>query len=155
MQTSRDNVSLGCAGLAVAGTATNSQFKTANALAFGIGGLSYLKAATDNIAFTADTGTSFTNLAASQQSCFFFMIDTAGAITVRQHSVQPAAAAAGYRAGGWDWPGDRDGKACIGAVRISCNASGAFTPGTTALNAANQTATYYNVAGDLGVPVPF
>lgn len=158
MLTKRDTMSLGCAGMAVAGTPALSAFKVTNILHYLIAGLAYIKAATDNIAwaiFVATPALAFTSLAASQQSVFFFFIDAAGAITVMQGKVVVGSTGASYVPGAFEWPGDDPTRACIGAVKVNCNASGAFVPGTTALNAANMTVTFYNAAFDYGVPIPY
>lgn len=156
MLTKRDNYSLGCAGMAVAGTPALSAYKITNILAYLIAGLTYIKAATDNIAWTLLTGQSaFVALAASQQSVFFFWLDSAGNARVTQGPVVASANASTYRAGFFEWPSDLAGYACIGAAKVACNASGAFTPGTTALNAANMTVTYYNAGPDYGVGIPY
>jgi hypothetical protein len=170
MLTKRDNMSLGCAGLALATTPALGAFKTSNALSYIIGGFAFFKAATDNIAQVAMPkvpAQPLVNLAANQQTCVFVSIDVAGNLFFEQAQRTPAAlgavgalvvpsiTASGYGAGGFEWPGETKGYAVIGAIKIATNATGAYVFGTTALNAANQTVTYYNAAGDYGVPVPF
>lgn len=158
MFTKRDSASLGAAGMAVAGTPALSAYKVTNAFSYLIKGLAYLKAATDNIVWTifvTSPVSVFTSLAASQQSIFFFFVDAAGAMTVRQGPVVAGTTGATYTPGAFEWPGDDATRACVGAVKVNCNASGAFVPGTTALNAANQTSTFYNAALDYGVPITY
>lgn len=155
MHTQRDNYSLGCAGLA-AGTA--GSVSIGNALHFAIAGRAYFKAATANIALVllASTPAQATqNLAANQVSCFFFFIDAAGTVTYRQFKdLKTGAGGAGYASGAFEWPGEEPGQACIGAMKIATAAAQTFTPGTTVPGTAN-TATFYNVADDLGVPIPY
>jgi len=50
-----------------------------------------------------------------------------------------------------EWPEVPANKVAIGAVKIETGAATTFTPGTTALDAANITDTYYNIVG--GVPI--
>lgn len=160
MQTSRDNHSFGCAGL-VAGT--GATVSIANAMAYAIAGRTYQKAAATNVAFALKTGgVALPVLAASQIGCIFLWLDTAGALTYSSATTSVGVArvainstAAGYAAGGFEWPQDEAAYACIGAIRIATNASGAFTIGTTALGAANTTAVFHNVGGDYGVSIPF
>lgn len=171
MITKRDNMSLGCAGLAVAGTPTSGAFKISNILHYIIAGLAYLKAATDNIAQVvlpiAAGGLPFVNLAASQISVVFVSIDASGAVFLHQGQatsqtqlggavyVVPSLTGAGYQTGAFEWPAEAKDYALIGAIKIATNASGAFVFGTTSLAAANQTVTYYNAAVDYGVAIPF
>ena len=68
--------------------------------------------------------------------------------------VKPSTTGAGYQAFDIEWPQEYATLCCIGAVKITTNASGSFTIGTTALGAANTTATFYNVANDYGVSIP-
>lgn len=167
MLTKRDNSSLGCAGLAVAGTPTNGQFKTSNILHVQADGQSYVKAATDNIAqvvfppFTiaalaaAAIGASKTlllwiHMRVSDGALFMEPASKAGALFA------PAGATgSGYVPGVFEPPQETRGYVLIGAIKIVTNASGAYTPGTTSLAAANQTVTYYNFGSDYGVPIPY
>lgn len=160
MHTARDNYSLGSAGL-VAGT--TSTISVANAVAYCIAGRSYLKAAALNVVLALKTGgVALPVLAANQASVIFLFLDAAGALTYSAAAksdgtarVGVSATGASYLPGAFEWPQEEAGFAIIGAVKITTNASGAFTIGTTALGAANTTATFYNVANDLGVSVPF
>lgn len=152
MRTNRDAFSLGAAGLAE-GTAANT-FKTTNPLTYVINGRSYLKAATDSIAFAVETAltAAFVALAAKQVCVFFFFIDSAGTITVAQSVVVGNAQAAGYVARAFDWP-EVANKACIGAMKIETNNAATYTPNVTDLAVADVVDTFYNVADDYGVPV--
>lgn len=153
MHTKRDNYSGGCAGLA---TGTTTTISVANAFAFAIAGRAYQKAAALNFAPALRTGaTAFVALAASQSTVFYVWIDIAGAVTLTQGKVGTSATASGYQAGAFEWPQDDSAYACIGAIKVTTNASGVFTVGTTAFGAANTTVTYYNVMDDYGVAIPY
>jgi hypothetical protein len=167
MMTKRDNYALGAAGLAVAGTPTNGQYKTSNLLSYTVDGVMKTKAATDNIAQTLAPFSVLASLAgcaigASRSLCLFIYIRASdGALfmdpAVRAGALEApvAATGTGYRAGAFETPPERPGYALIGAIRIVTNASGAYTPGTTSLAAANQTVTYFDFATDLGLPVTY
>lgn len=152
MQTPRDSYALGAALLAE-GTNANT-YKTTAALPYVVEGRTYSKAATDNIAFAAFTGTSFTALAAKQTCAFFFMIDAAGAITAIQSPIVPSTAGTGYRAGAWEWP-ERPSHACIGALVVRTDNAATFTAGSTDLGAADVVDTFYDNAGDYGRPITY
>lgn len=148
----RKSYSLGCAGLAE-GTNANT-FKTSNILHYVINGRSYVKAATDNIAFAADgTITSaFVQQTAKKVAVYFAFIDAAGAITWTQSTQYDNSQQPGYVARGFDWPVLAD-KACIGALKIDCQNSATFTPASVDLSATDVVDTFYNVADDYGTPV--
>jgi len=150
--TTRKSYSLGCAGLAE-GTNANT-FKTSNILHFNIGGRAYVKAATDNIAFAAETAltAAFVAQAALKVCIYHFFIDSAGAITVVQGTQYPATTEQSYQARAIDIP-FVDGKACIGALKIQTNNAATFTPASTDLGATDVVDTFYNFADDLGTPV--
>lgn len=172
MNSKRDNLSLGCAGLA-AGT-TAASIKTQNILHYQIGGRSYVKPATDNIAltpFVLTPAVPFVALAASSIGLFFVLVDVNGNIAIRQWAgnglagvagngataaiptAVPASNSAQYQPFNFEWPGEDAGWAIIGAFKVATNASGAYTAGTTSQAAANQVVTYYNVGQDLGVAI--
>ena len=153
MHTQRDNYSLGSAGLG-AGTGAGT-IKTQNILHYAIAGRTYAKAVTDNIALAAKGGAAIVALAANQVACLLLFIDAAGTITYRQSKTKTNSTGAGYTPGAFELVPDEADAACFGALKIACNASGAFTPGTTALNATGVTATFYNLGDDYGVPIPF
>lgn len=167
MMTRRDNYCLAMAGLAVAGTPTNGALKVTNITTILCEGQTYIKAATDNIAQALAPFSVLATLAAgaigaSKTICLWVFMKASDASIV----VQPAEllgalnapasiTAAGYKPGIFEQPPERVGYALIGAIRVATNASGAYTGGTTALNAANQTTTYFNFGPDLGVGVPY
>lgn len=134
--------SLGAAGLAE-GTNANT-FQIANAVPFVIKGRSYLKAATDNIAFSAG----HTALAASQTCIFAVCINAAGTVSTVQSEIVANADLGVTKA--IQCPDIPDNLACLGHIQVSTNASGAFTPASTDLGAANVFDAYVNYA--LGIP---
>lgn len=152
MRATRDAYSLGAAGLAE-GTNANT-FKTSNILHYVINGRSYVKAATDNIAFAVESSltSAFTALTAKQVCVFFFFIDSAGTITVSQTTPTYDSQSASYVSRAYDWP-EVANKACIGALKLDCQNSATFTVNSTDLGAADVVDTFYNVADDYGVPV--
>jgi hypothetical protein len=152
MKTSRDNMSLGSAGLAE-GTNANT-FQLAALLHFVIAGRAYRKAITDNIAMAVFPGTAFVALANHQVCTLFVMIDAAGTVTILQSAIKTASTGAGYVPGAFEWPGDYPDHACIGAIKVQTAAT-TFTPAATDLGAANVTDTYYDVAVDYGKPIPY
>jgi hypothetical protein len=141
-----ENYALTSGGFAE-GTDANT-FQHANAITACIEGRAVYKAATNNIAFAAFTGTSFTALAAKQTCAFFLMMSTAGAVTVIQSAIVPSTAGAGYQAGAWEWP-ERENFACVGALVVRTDGSATFTPGSTDLGATDVVDTFYNAV--LGV----
>lgn len=144
----RDSVSLGAAGLAE-GTNANT-FKTSNILHFLIGGRAYVKAATDNLPFSAG----HTSLAAKQTCAFFVFLDSAGAVTTVQSTVVANSQANGYQKGAWEWPMVTS-KACIGAIIVDAQNAAVFVPNTTDLGATDVVDTYANAALDYGVPITY
>lgn len=151
--TKRDSFCLTGAGIAE-GTNANT-FKTTNAISAEVEGRAVVKAATDNIAFAAFTGTTFTSLAAKQTAAFFHMMNAAGAVTQLQAAVKPSPAGTGYLAGAFEWPA-RDGYACIGATVVRTDNSAVFVPGTTDLGATDVVDTHYDATpGVYGKPITY
>ena len=114
-------------------------------LTFAIDGILYYKAdAATVIPLTAATAQ------AVSTSCLYLMqIDTAGTVSsVKGREVLTADLTDGSEV--LEWPVPADGKCPIGAVRIDTDSTHTFTPGTTALDAAGITETYYNL---ITVPV--
>jgi hypothetical protein len=97
----------------------------------------------------ADAATDLPLTAAAIQpvltKCIYLsVIDSAGAVTsVKGDAVLTAELTAGTRV--LKWPECPAGKAPIGAVKMTLASTATFTAGTTALDAANCTATYYNL----------
>ena len=153
MTTSRDNVCLTSPQLAE-GTNANT-FQIAAAFDAVIDGRNVRKAATDNIAFAAHTGTSFTALAAGQITAYFFMMNAAGTVTQIQSTVKVRPGLAAYEAGVWEWP-DRDGFVCIGALTVRTNGTATFTPGSTDLGATDVVDVFFNATpGVTAKPVSY
>ena len=148
MKSIRPCYSLGAAGLAE-GTNANT-FKTSNALHYVINGRSYIKAATDNLTFSAG----HTSLAAKQTCAFFVLLDTAGNVTTQQSAIKDSPAGASYVSGAWEWP-EVANKAVIGAMVVRTDNSAVFVPNTTDMGATDVIDTYHNVADDYGVPITY
>lgn len=146
MNPTRDNYALTAGGIAE-GTNANT-FKTTYAISAEIEGRAVYKAATDNIAYAAFTGTSITALAAKQTCAFFYMMNAAGTITVIQSPIKASTAGATYQPGVWEWP-DRAGFACIGATVIRTDGSATFTAGSTDLGASDVVDTHYDAVGSV------
>lgn len=148
MKSIRPAYSLGAAGLAE-GTNANT-FRLTNALAYVVAGRSYLKAATDNLAFSAG----HTALAVNQTCAFFVWLDAAGTVTTTQSAIRTSPAGAGYVPGAWEWPEQVD-KACIGAIVIRTANAATFTANSTDFSATDVIDTFHNVADDYGVPITY
>lgn len=146
----RDSYVLGSPVLAE-GTNANT-FKVTEDFKFVINGRSYHKDAADNIAFSAFTGTSLTAVAALKVVCFFFMIDSAGTITVIQDTTNTSPKTAGGTSVAYEWP-DKDGYACIGALTIRTDGSATFTAGSTDLGATDVVDTFVHPGASYGMPV--
>ena len=148
MLTTRDNVCMSVAGLAI-GT-TTSKAKTVNRLDYTIGGRAYSKAATDDL-FTL----SGTALAVNEVCAFFLWLDSSGAASITQSAIKKnSTAASGYVEGAFEWPSSPT-KACVGMLKVSTAVAPTVTPGSTALSASNVTTTYVNALGDYGAPVTY
>ena len=163
MQSKRDNLCVGTAGLGIGGTP--SQVAIGFDFPYQIAGRTFRKAATASVPLVPRAGTAPLSVPANSTQVLFFHVDPAGNVTYSQArqvvvsvgimaGLQPSLSAPGYTPGAIEWPQEDAGFAVIGAVKIATNATGAFVPGTTAFNAANQVATFYNVSQDLGVPIP-
>jgi hypothetical protein len=153
MFTSRDNVCLSSPGLAE-GTNANT-FQIARGFDAVIEGRTVRKAAADNVAFAAFAGTSFTALAAGQITCFFFMMNAAGTVTQIQTSVVARPGTSAYEPGVWEWPADRDGFVCIGALTVRTNGTATFTPGSTDLGATDVVDVFFDATVDYGKPIAY
>lgn len=113
---------------------------------FSINGIAYHKAeANTDVPLAAGTV-----VPALSKCLFLIVIDSAGTISsVQGTSELTADLVAGKRV--LHWPELPANKCAIGAVKIACANAATFTPGTTALDATDVTATYYDFAG--GMPV--
>jgi hypothetical protein len=151
--TTRDNVCLTSPQLAE-GTDANT-YQAAAAFDAVIDNRNVRKAATNNIAFAAFTGTSFTAQAAGTIAAYFFMMNAAGTITVIQSSIKPRPGLATYEAGVWEWP-ERDGFVCIGALTVRTNGTATFTAGSVDLGATDVVDTFINATpGVTAKPVSY
>lgn len=131
-----------------AGLAIGDGAKTGIALASTVGtgtdycidGIMYNKAdSATNVPLTAAT----TQVALSK--CLYLIcINASGTISsVKGTDVLTADLTAGTKV--LKWPAPSANTAVIGAVKIACASTATFTAGTTALDAANITATYYDL----------
>lgn len=110
---------------------------------FAIDGIGYHKAE----AATVLPLSAGTVVPANSKCLFVIQVDSAGAVTSTQG---PIVLTADLTAGKTvlHWPEPSDDKCPIGAVKIETGAV-TFTPGTTALDAASITTTYYNFVGGM------
>ena len=140
------NLCLGKAGLTVGTTST--KIKIATAIGYAINGVLYAKAITDNIALTA------ADAQAVSTSCLYLVcIDAAGTVsTVKGTEVLTADITSGKAVLTWPQPSSNDVVA-IGAVRVDTSASVTFIAGTTALDAAGITDTYYDLFAIPALPL--
>jgi len=92
-----------------------------------------------NKPFTADT------VQAVLTKCLYLVVvDSAGTVTtIKGTAVLSADLTAGTKV--LKWPELPANKAPLGAVKIALASTATFTPGTTALDATNVTATYYDL----------
>lgn len=123
------------------GTNANT-FKTAAAVAYAIDSICYLKAATDNLAFSAG----HTALAAGQSCLFGVVLDASGNVTTVQGNIVTTADLAA-KVAVLNWPRPPANKAVVGYIRVQCDNAATFTPGSTDLGAPDVVDTYYNTWG--------
>lgn len=115
------------------------------AIMYGIDGIGYTKAA----AATVLPLSVATVQAVSTKRLYLMVVDASGTVTsVAGRAVSTTALANGSDA--LEWPECPSDKAPFGAVKIETDSTHTFTPGTTALDAAGITETYYDIVG--GVP---
>ncbi|MEY3252291.1 MAG: hypothetical protein RL227_1264 [Pseudomonadota bacterium] len=143
---SRDNVCLTSAGLAE-GTNANT-YQILRAFDAIIANRNVRKAAADNIAFAAFTGTTLAAQAAGTIAAYFFMMDAAGAVTVIQAPTRVRPGLAAYEAGVWEWP-DRDGFVCIGCLTVRTNGTATFTAGSVDLGATDVVDVFIDATPDV------
>lgn len=122
------NGCFGCAGLAE-GTDPNT-FKTTNAVHYMIGGVAYIKAATDNIAMTAAAAQ------ADLTNCIYLVeIDANGTVSTLKGTETAGTASP---------PARSASKAVLGWIHVATS-GGTFTAGSTDLGAGTVTDTYVNL----------
>ena len=133
-------MSLTKAGLALGSTATQVAIlnPAGTGVVFAIAGIQYYKA---NAASTAITAAATQPLLTK---CIYLVcLDASGTLsTVKGKEILASDLLNGARV--IDWPDVPAGKCAIGAFKISLANAATFTAGTTALNATDVTATYYD-----------
>lgn len=108
---------------------TKSKVKTTATAEYCIDGQAYTKAATDNLFVFTDT----TVQPASSTRFYALCLDATGAASVINGTSTTL-------------PDVPSNLCLVGAVKIVTSAAGTFIPGTTLLDAAQVTATYYNLS---------
>lgn len=143
------NQVLGSAGLAInAGTAATWKMTNAAPLVYTINGATYTKAALTAQAIPASAAlTASGNQAVAVMLC----LDAGGTLSTYVSAVSTGASVAAA-VSGVIYPQVPENVAVIGVIIIG-SAATAFTPGTTALDAAGITTTYINVTGPF-FPIP-
>ena len=133
------------AGLAVGSTSTGVAIATPNGAGvdFAIDGIAYHKADAGSVAISA------TSVQAVSTSCLYLVeLDASGALSTKKGK-EELTADLGVSAT-LQWPAPSADKCPIGGFKVALNASTTFTGGTTALDAAGVTDTYYDFLG--GIP---
>ena len=155
------NFNLSAGGLAIKAGGSSPQFKTANTINFVVDGkFATAVAATAAISFTTAAGLLTLNQPVStlnpagttaQQCTFGVYLSAAGVFSTLQSKIVNAADVAnGINA--VPTPGSRKGLTLVGIIEIVTTAAATFIPGTTNLDAAGITATYFdcmNLPGNL------
>lgn len=121
-------------GLAI-GSAAKAKILIANTINYSVDGLMYTKA-TAEVAFTATTH----DLADGYEAYYYLTINAAGTVTVTMGTEALSTVGATL-----DWS-EAGAGTIIGAVHIATSGA-AFDAGTTELDAATVTDTYYDAAG--------
>jgi len=118
---------------------TPSQVAIATAVNYVFRGVFGQRATSASIAFPANSG-AYTTVPAGFNCAFAIVIDPANsnAVSGIQGPIVPAGDPTPL-------PAIPENRVCIGAVKV-VNATNPFIPGTTNLNAAGVTATYFNLA---------
>lgn len=155
MQNNQDQagvtLALNSGGLAI-GT-TTSQISIATAVNYLYKGVFGQRATSVSIAYPIEPGTglvptspnAYVTLAAGQACSFLVVVDSANALTAVQGPVQTA----GDPCPVAPVPNNR---IAIGAFKV-VNVTNPFIPGTTALNAAGVTTTYFNLGSHPGATI--
>ena len=136
---------LSSAGLGIGSTASQLSIAAPNGAGvdYAIDGQAY------HLADDATVAMSAMSVQAVSTSCLYLvMMDSAGALTTKK-GVERLTASLGDNLS-LQWPQPDDDKCPIGGFRVDTSASVTFTGGTTDLDAAGITDTYYNFA--LGIP---
>lgn len=132
------------AGLGIAGTTDRLKVTAPNGAGvdFAINGLAYHLADVDNIDISAAAQAALT-------TCLYLIcVSAAGAVTaVKGTEELNADLDAGKRV--LQWPQPTAGTCPIGAIKVKCTNAATFTLGTTGLDAADVTDTYYDFIGGM------
>ncbi len=146
----------------------NATVKTTNAIEYSVNGVIYNKAALNDQAITVTHNWQRQAVAAGYvqpagtTAYYTLGLNAAGTVCVVQGSYagqklsQDPTVGIGQSVAGATWVGDGsipdvpDGYTCFGILKVVTAGAATFTAGTTALNAANVTATAY----DIGGPIP-
>lgn len=137
-----------------------TKLQTTNAATYSVGGVLYSKSALNDQAATVThrfNGDAVTTAdpayvqPSNTKVKYVVALDAAGNVAVVQGSY--AGQTIAFKAdlskvltGTGDFPAEPAGYTAIGYFTVETNASATFTPGTTALNAAGVTATFFDVA---------
>lgn len=111
-------------------------FKTTGTNAYTVDGVFFTKTALAAQAFSAG----HTALAAQQACIFGVFLDNAGNVSTVQGKIA-STTDVNNGVASVPLPPSQKGKCCIGMIEVKCG-TGTFTPGTTALDAANITFTF-------------
>lgn len=144
-------LALNSGGLAIG--STPSQVSIATAINYLYRGVFGQRATSASTAFAIEPGTglvptspnSYVTLAAGQVCAFLLLIDSANAITAVQGPIQAVGDACPV-------PAVPNNRIAIGAFKVS-NVTNPFIPGTTNLNAAGVTTTYFNLGTHPGYAI--
>ncbi len=130
------------AGLTVGGTSTKVKIATpdgTSGVCYSIDGINYYKADTDNLVLTAASAQ-----AAGTDCLYLICLDSSGTLSsVKGTEVDSDDLSNDVTV--LQWPAPDDDTCPIGAVRVTTGSSTTFTAGTTALDAAGITDTYYDL----------
>lgn len=138
------NFNLSAGGLAIKAGGATPQMKTVNALNYVLDGIfKTAKGATAAISFSAGHATLNPLAAVAQQCMFGLYLDSAGNFTTVQGKIVPALEVSGAL-NAVPTPGSKKSLCLVGMIEIATTAAASFIPGTTNLDAAGITATYFD-----------
>lgn len=134
------------AGLSLATDKNDIQIAAPNGAGvdFAIDGICYHKADTDDIVLTAHA-----QQAVSTSCLYLVQLDSSGNLSTKKGTERLTANLGDNLS--LQWPLPDEGKCAIGGYKVATNGSTTFTNGTTDLDAAGVTTTFYDFA--LGMPV--
>lgn len=138
------------AGLGLGGDASFKTFNTANVINFTVDGVFNAKAILNNVAFSSGHSA----LAAGCACLFAVWVSLTGTVSTTQGKVVATAdLSAGTGKTAIPMPDVIASNALIGLIKVVTAGAATFTPNTTALNATNVTATYYDTSQMPTVPL--